>query len=82
MQDTPGWSSSITDVGEYIKALVHFILQQEENDYNEFKGTITWPVHKMRGELKHTITACLYFLAPHDIKPVSIARPERSAASA
>lgn len=70
MQDTPGWSGSIY-VEKYIQAIVHFILQQEEKDYEQFQGSKGLPAEKMSGELKHTVTACVYFLAPHDIKPVS-----------
>lgn len=59
------------NVRKYAKNIVRIILEQRKKDYNQLQGDRAMPEDTMKGRLQNSISACLYFLPPQRVKPVS-----------
>eukprot|EP00879_Flechtneria_rotunda_P004846 GHRR01005119.1.p1 GENE.GHRR01005119.1~~GHRR01005119.1.p1 ORF type:complete len:330 (+),score=119.43 GHRR01005119.1:1209-2198(+) len=70
-QDTPGWSDDINTV-QYLRKMTQFVLEQRAKDYKLMAGARALDEVAMCGQLRHSITACLYFITPHRLKKVDV----------
>jgi septin family protein len=67
----PGWGDDINLV-RYLRVVTGFILEQRQKDYEKLAGSRAMDEYAMCGQLQHSVTACLYFIAPHRMKKIDL----------
>jgi septin family protein len=80
LQDFPGWGDDI-NLRRYLRTIITYILSRRAKDYDLLSsgGCSTVARHpdgdsssSSSTQLKHCVTACLYFLPPHRMKQVDL----------
>jgi len=71
VQDMPGWGDDINLV-RYLRIVTDFLLDQRQKDYEKLNGSRAMSSAAMCGQLQHSVTACLYFIAPHRMKKIDL----------
>lgn len=78
VQDMPGWGDDI-NLRRYVRTVMTYLLSRRAKDYELLGSGSCSPVagqadgdssSSSSTQLKHSITACLYFLPPHRMKQV------------
>ena len=67
----PGWGDDLNTV-TYLRMVTELLLELRQRDYNRLAGSRSLPAASMCGQLKHSITACLYFIPPHRMKKIDL----------
>lgn len=75
-QDMPGWGEDL-NLRRYLRTVVTFLLTRRAKDYDLLGGGNTSPLSGYRevgssSQLMYGVTACLYFLPPHRVKPADL----------
>lgn len=75
-QDMPGWGEDV-NIRRYLRTVISFLLSRRAKDFEALGGGGCSPTARKvesssSSQLKHSITACLYFLPPHRMKPIDV----------
>lgn len=76
LQDMPGWGEDL-NLRRYLRNVISYVLSRREKDYHLLGGSGFSPRVGATGasasmQLRHSITACLYFLPPHRVKQADL----------
>lgn len=72
----PGWGEDV-NIRRYLRTVISFLLSRRAKDFEALGGGGCSPTARKvesssSSNLKHSITACLYFLPPHRMKPIDV----------
>jgi hypothetical protein len=72
----PGWGEDV-NIRRYLRTVISFLLSRRAKDFEALGGGGCSPTARKvesssSSQLKHSITACLYFLPPHRMKPIDV----------
>lgn len=80
LQDMPGWGEDL-NLRRYLRTIITFLLTMRAKDYDMLNNkTPKSTSSRQQGnpdstdslQLRHSFTACLYFLPPHRVKPADL----------
>jgi hypothetical protein len=79
LQDMPGWGDDV-NLRRYLRTVMTYLLSRRAKDYDLLGSGGCSPVARQADsdssssstQLKHSATACLYFLPPHRMKQVDL----------